>query len=69
MLELFNDTLYFSVNLSNYFNSDSSPMTLQSVGICVSEYRFMKLLLFLSCPTVGVREAAVSNVQPAPPDF
>jgi hypothetical protein len=29
-------------------------MTLQSVGICVSEYRFMKLLLFLSRPTGGV---------------
>ena len=29
-------------------------MTLQSVGICVSEYRFMKLLLFLSHPTVCV---------------
>jgi hypothetical protein len=54
VLELFIHTLYFSVNPSNYFNSDSSPMTLQSVGICVSEYRFMKLLLFLSRPTLCV---------------
>jgi hypothetical protein len=41
-------TLYFSVNLSSYFNSASSLMNLQSVDICVSEYRFMQLLLFLS---------------------
>jgi hypothetical protein len=27
-------------------------MTLQSAGICVSEYRFMHLLLFLSRPTI-----------------
>jgi hypothetical protein len=40
--------------LEDYFNSDNSPMTLQSVGICVSGYRFMKLLLFLSHPTVCV---------------
>jgi len=26
-------------------------MTLQSVGICVSEYRFMKLLLYSSFPS------------------
>jgi len=32
-------------------------MTLQSVGIYISEYRFMKLLLFFSCPTACVREA------------
>jgi hypothetical protein len=57
VLELFIHTLYFSVNLSNYFNSDSSPMTLQSVGICVSEYRFMQLLLFLTRPTVCVTGA------------
>jgi hypothetical protein len=29
-------------------------MTLQSVGICVSECRFMKLLLFLSRPTACI---------------
>ena len=46
--------MYFSVNLSNYFNSDSSPMTLQSVGICVSEYRFRQLPLFSSSRRVGV---------------
>ena len=60
MLELFICTLYFGVNLSNYFTSDSSPMTLQSVGICVSEYRFMQLLLFLSRPTVCVTGAGAS---------
>jgi hypothetical protein len=32
-------------------------MTLQSVGICVSEYRFMQLLLFLTRPTVCVTGA------------
>ena len=35
-------------------------MTLRSVGICVSEYRFMQLLLFLSCPTVCVTGAGAS---------
>lgn len=29
-------------------------MTSQSVGICVNENRFLKSLLFLSRPTVGV---------------
>jgi hypothetical protein len=33
-------------------------MTLQSVSICVSEYRFMQLLLFLSQPTACVRSLA-----------
>jgi len=36
-------------------------MTLQSVGICVSEYRFMQLLLFLSRPTVCVTGAGVDS--------
>jgi len=33
-------------------------MTLQSVSICVSEYRFMQLLLFLSRPTARVSSLA-----------
>jgi hypothetical protein len=47
-------TLCFSVNLSNYSNSDSSPMTLQSVGICVSEYHLHEIAFSLK-PSNGLR--------------
>jgi hypothetical protein len=42
--------LYFSVNLSNYFNLDSSPTTFQSVGICVSDYRQIRIAFILKPP-------------------
>jgi hypothetical protein len=42
--------LYFSVNLSNYFNSDNSPTTFQTVGICVSDYRQIRIAFILNPP-------------------
>jgi hypothetical protein len=39
--------LDFSVNLSNYFNSDSSPITLQSVGSRVRKYRQIGIAFIL----------------------
>ena len=36
-------------------------MTFRSVGICISEYRFMKLPLFLSRPTTGVTGGGIGT--------
>jgi hypothetical protein len=55
VLEFFIYALYFSANLSIYFNSDSAPTTFQSVGVCVSDYRQIGIAFVLK-PLNGMGE-------------